>query len=327
MPQVGTNGNDPETYFNNTDPIIYALDGDDVIRFAGAPVPFIISLEGFASAYIEGGRGNDTIFSGPGHDTVYGGDGDDVIDGGSGINFLDGGNGNDVIFARGSRRNDEGRLGQGDTVYGGQGNDTIHALGSSVHMIFGGSGNDIIYGNEAFGRSTGTIDGGDGNDIIYGGRGYAVLGGNGDDVIYGQRAFALFGGSGSDSYEVTNTNQMVFESASSTGDTDKVFAYVDFTLPSNVENLIMIYGQQTYGYGNNEANIIIGNASNNVLEGKGGYDTLTGGAGTDLFVVNPNWGVDVITDFAAGAGTQDAVVFSTQLFSNFSQVMAKSRPC
>ncbi len=39
MPQVGTDGNDPESYFNNSDPIIYALDGDDVIRFAGAPIP------------------------------------------------------------------------------------------------------------------------------------------------------------------------------------------------------------------------------------------------------------------------------------------------
>ena len=32
MVQVGTNGNDPETYFNNTDPVIYGLDGDDFIR-------------------------------------------------------------------------------------------------------------------------------------------------------------------------------------------------------------------------------------------------------------------------------------------------------
>ncbi len=328
MPQVGTNGNDPETYFNNTDPVIYALDGDDVIRFAGAPVPFIESLEGFASAYIEGGRGNDTIFSGPGNDTVYGGDGDDIIDGGSGINFLDGGNGNDVISARGFRRIDEGGLGQGDTVHGGAGNDTIHALGSSIHMIFGGSGNDTIYGNEAFGRFTGTIDGGDGNDIIYGGRGYRVLGGDGDDVIYGQRAGILIGGFGNDSYEVTISNQIVFEFGSagnSVSGSDKVFAYVDFTLPDHVENLIMIYGQQTYGYGNGGDNIIIGNAANNVLEGKGGYDTLTGGAGSDLFVVNRNWGVDVITDFVAGAGTEDAVLLPAQLFLNFAGVMAKSR--
>ncbi len=209
MPQVGTNGNDPETYFNNTDPIIYALDGDDVIRFAGAPVPFTVSLEGFASAYIEGGRGNDTIFSGPGADTVYGGDGDDVIDGGSGINFLDGGNGNDVISARGFRRIDEGGLGQGDTVHGGAGNDTIFGIGAST--IFGDSGNDTIYGNTTSSRRfEGFIDGGTGDDIIFGGGfGNRVFGGEGNDTIYGQNAGVVAGGAGSDSYEVTSSEQMV----------------------------------------------------------------------------------------------------------------------
>ena len=140
-------------------------------------------------------------------------------------------------------------------------------------------------------------------------------------------AGVLYGGNGSDTYEVTSSRTMIFETATDEYDRgfDKVFAYVDFTLPEHVENLIMIYGQQTYGYGNSEANIIIGNASNNVLEGKGGYDTLTGGAGTDLFVVNPNWGVDVITDFTAGAGTQDAVMFSRAIFSNYQQVIGNAR--
>jgi hypothetical protein len=34
--------------------------------------------------------------------------------------------------------------------------------------------------------------------------------------------------------------------------------------------------------------------------------------------------VDVITDFQAGAGSQDAVLFSSALFTSFSQVMANS---
>lgn len=106
---------------------------------------------------------------------------------------------------------------------------------------------------------------------------------------------------------------------------DQVFAYVDFALPAYVEHLIMSYGQQTYGYGNSEANIIIGNARDNVIEGKGGYDTLTGGAGSDLFVVGANWGVDLITDFTAGAGTQDAVIFSRSIFSTYEQVIANAR--
>lgn len=174
------------------------------------------------------------------------------------------------------------------------------------------------------------MDGGPGNDIIYGGtgRGGTVFGGEGNDIIYGQNARDLFGGPGSDIYEVTSTSTKIYEAEAVGLDTfgrDNVYAYVDFTLPDHVENLIMIYGQQIYGYGNNGANIVIGNARGNVLEGRGGYDTLTGGAGSDLFLVNPNWGVDVITDFTAGAGTEDAVMFSTSIFSTYAQVIANAR--
>lgn len=122
---------------------------------------------------------------------------------------------------------------------------------------------------------------------------------------------------------------MIFETAAYGNDLlygrDMVYAYVDFTLPEHVENLDMTYGRQIYGYGNDEANLIFGNAENNVLEGRGGYDTISGGAGSDLFVVNPKWGVDVISDFVAGSGTQDAVVFSTAIFSSYQQVISHAR--
>ncbi len=320
MPQVGTNQSDPETYFNNDDPVIYGLDGDDFIRWTG--------LEG---AYIDGGRGNDTLIGGSGGDTIYGGEGNDLIRGERGPDLIYAGGGNDVVYVSslpGGRFMSGTSIGQPSTVYGGGGDDIIYSVGRN--SLFGDDGNDTIHAGTG-----GIVDGGTGNDIIFAG-GVAslttdffssvVFGGDGDDIIYGMDADFLYGGNGSDTYEITVGKTMIFETASRQIEgPDKVFAYVDFTLPEHVENLIMIYGQQTYGYGNAEANIIIGNASNNVLEGRGGYDTLTGGAGSDLFVVNPNWGVDVITDFTAGAGSQDAVVFSTQLFSNFSQVMAKSR--
>ena len=51
---------------------------------------------------------------------------------------------------------------------------------------------------------------------------------------------------------------------------------------------------------------------------------MTGGAGSDLFIVNENFGVEVITDFAAGAGSEDAVLFSRSLFTTFNQVMANA---
>ncbi len=117
MPQVGINESDPESYFNNTDPVIYALDGDDFIRYTGD-----------VGAYIEGGRGNDTIYSGVSAAIVYGGDGNDVIYGGYNPSFRD-------SFI-------------GDQIHGGRGDDIIHSGGGN-DKIYGDEGNDTIYGSNS----------------------------------------------------------------------------------------------------------------------------------------------------------------------------------
>ena len=103
-----------------------------------------------------------------------------------------------------------------------------------------------------------------------------------------------------------------------------MFAYVEFALGDNFDNLLMNYGVQTYVFGNAGDNIIVGNARANVIEGRAGYDTMTGGAASDLFIINPNFGVDVITDFQAGAGSEDALIFARSLFTSFDQVMANA---
>jgi len=103
-----------------------------------------------------------------------------------------------------------------------------------------------------------------------------------------------------------------------------VFAYVEFALGDNFDNLLMNYGVQTYVFGNAGDNIIVGNTRANVIEGRAGYDTMTGGAASDLFIINPNFGVDVITDFQAGAGSEDALIFARSLFTSFDQVMANA---
>lgn len=132
----------------------------------------------------------------------------------------------------------------------------------------------------------------------------------------------MVGGTGSDFYEVDNLGDVIYELADPSYDT--VYAYVNYSLPVNVENLVMLYGNQTYGYGNSGNNYIVGNARSNVIAGMGGYDILTGGAGSDYFVMTPGWGVAVITDFVAGAGTEDAIVFSSSIFQTFGQVFAAS---
>ena len=183
---------------------------------------------------------------------------------------------------------------------GGRTGNVIIALGTQIENAIGGSGNDTLIGNGA----ANVLQGGLGNDVL--------LGGAGADI--------LIGGSGSDLYEVDDLGDVVVESPGQAA-ADVVFAYVNFALPRGVEHLVLSYGNQTYGYGNELDNIIIGNAQGNVLEGGGGYDTITGGPGSDLFIVNPNFGVDVITDFVAGQGTEDAIYFSRQLFGSFQQVL------
>lgn len=305
--QIGTNGDDPETAFNQTDFAIYALDGNDTIRFTSAP-----SNQSMPT-FIDAGRGNDTIFGSSNPDVIFGGDGNDTIYGG----------------------NEAGRFQPGDTIYGGPGDDTIYTLGGDDYVL-GEDGNDVIYGNFAFASDNPTIDGGSGNDIIYAGNGFGrsaiIYGGSGNDIIHGMNGAArLYGGQGNDVYEVTTEGQIVYEDTTDPyllrllgPEIDNVYAYVNFELPDRVENLIMVYGTQAIGFGNSTDNIIYGNDRANNIEGKGGYDTLTGGGGTDLFIVNPGWGVDAITDFVAGAGTQDAVLFSRALFNSFEQVMGNS---
>ena len=60
--------------------------------------------------------------------------------------------------------------------------------------------------------------------------------------------------------------------------------------------------------GSSGANTLSGGAGNDWLFGLGGNDTLTGGSGDDKFVFTPGNGADVITDFQAGAGTEDKLV-------------------
>ena len=69
---------------------------------------------------------------------------------------------------------------------------------------------------------------------------------------------------------------------------------------------------------------IYGAAGDDTLQGGSGDDTLTGGAGDDLFVLDDGGGDDTITDFLAGAGTEDALDVSDFGFASFAAVQAKA---
>jgi len=109
-----------------------------------------------------------------------------------------------------------------------------------------------------------------------------VEGGLGDDSLIGAvtgKSY-LVGGDGNDSYTVRNANTHVVELAN--GGTDTVYAYVDYTLGANVENLILKGSGDMTGTGNDLDNRIVGTDGNDKLYGLNGDDSLQGGAGNDL---------------------------------------------
>lgn len=248
-----------------------------------------------------GNAANNALIGNALNNLLRGGDGDDLLIGGLGSNQLDGGAGRDMASYEIATAGVVVSLavsGAQDT--GGSGTDTL----VSIEDLRGSAFSDRLTGDLGANR----LEGGGGNDVL--------LGGAGADL--------LVGGAGNDAYEVDDRNDIVWENAGE-GIADNVYAYADFVLPSNVENLLMNYGVQRFGSGNAGDNIIFGNAQGNVIEGGAGYDTLTGGEGSDLFIVNARFGVDVITDFRAGAGTEDAILFSRELFASFDQVIANAR--
>jgi Ca2+-binding RTX toxin-like protein len=145
-------------------------------------------------------------------------------------------------------------------------------------LINGTSGNDVRNGTSA----ADTINGLAGNDTLNGLGGRDTLdGGSGNDKLDGGGdADLMIGGTGNDSYIVNHSGDKVVET-SSTGGTDTVTSFVSFTLPTNVENLVLGGGSAINGTGNSLSNHLTGNSGANKLSGLAGNDTLNGLSGRD----------------------------------------------
>lgn len=192
----------------------------------------------------------------------------------------------------------------------------------------------IINGTPSPDNLTGTaysesINGLAGNDTINGAAGNDTLNGN-------EGADQLIGGLGNDIYIVDNTGDVVTELPNDPGDV--VQSSVTYTLPAEVEGLVLTGSAEVNATGNNLNNNIHGNSSNNILIGFSGNDTLsgldgndallggigndilTGGTGSDQFVFEssfPAAGVDTITDFDLFS---DKVLLDKTVFSSLETV-------
>ena len=160
-----------------------------------------------------------------------------------------------------------------------------------------GTGNDLnntLTGNGA----ANTLNGGAGNDNINGGVG----------------ADTLIGGLGNDTLTVDNVGDVVVENANE--GTDRVNAYITYTLGDNVENLTLLGTAVIDGNGNALANALTGNGADNRLAGGDGNDTLWGGAGNDTLLgqagddtLNGGTGADALF---GGAGNDIYVITDSQ---------------
>jgi Ca2+-binding RTX toxin-like protein len=183
----------------------------------------------------------------------------------------------------------------GVPYYGTDANETLNGS-EFADDLYGLGGNDILYGN----GGEDYLDGGGGADDLYGGDGNdMLLGGTGIDLLYG--------GAGNDTYLIDGSFDPVFENAGE--GTDTVSTNLNYSLPENVENLVMA-GTQTSGAGNDLDNYIGGNAQSNVIDGRGGADRMVGGLGDDWYTVD-NAGDRVVEHAASGMDTVRSTVSYT----------------
>jgi Ca2+-binding RTX toxin-like protein len=212
---------------------------------------------------------NNVLTGNAGANTLSGGAGNDTLNGGTGADTLVGGLGNDIYVVDNA----------GDVAIenAGEGTDTVqsyltYTLGTDLENLtllgaaaIDGSGNElnnVLTGNAA----ANTLTGGVGNDTLNGGAG----------------ADELIGGLGNDTYTVDNVGDAISELADE--GLDIVNSSVSYTLSANIERLTLSGTASIDGIGNDQDNLLTGNAAANVLSGGAGNDTLTGAAGADTLI-------------------------------------------
>jgi len=152
---------------------------------------------------------------------------------------------------------------------------------SLIENAVGGAAGDVIRGNTA----ANLLRGGNGGDSLSGEAGAdTLLGEDGADTLFGGAGNDSFaGGLGNDVYFVDDwTADTVSEVGG--GGYDRVMSGWDWTLGDGFERLTLTGSLDAWGFGNEAANRLDGNANGNLLEGRGANDVIFGLAGADTLV-------------------------------------------
>jgi serralysin len=311
-----------------------------------------LTLTGLFAGSGTGNNLNNIITGNSLNNTLAGAEGNDTLDGSTGVDTLIGGGGNDLYYVDNKDEvvtETSTSATEIDTVRAS----TDHYLRSNVENLiltgsalsgFGNNLNNLIVGNS----SNNYLEGGIGNDTLEGSLGSDYLdGGVGSDTMRG--------GIGGDIYIVDNLNDIVVEPglsedpnpfptesmavAAIAPEYDKIFASVNYFLSDNVEELHLTGTANLTGTGNYLNNALFGGDGNDTLIGASGSDTLVGGAGTDTLtggtdgdkfvfagdtpftrfgktIIDPNYGVDRISDFSS----EDVIVLDKTVFISLQSV-------
>ncbi len=221
---------------------------------------------------------------------IVGTDGPDVLEGTTEADTLDGKGGADVMMG----------LPGDDTYFVDQADDEVlEAVGDGTDTVISTVSytlpihveNLTLAGDSAV-RATG-------NDLDNRLRGNSVR--NILDGLAG--ADTMNGFDGDDTYVVDQVGDVVIEAANR--GVDGIRSPVSYTLPANVENLVLTGTGAANGTGNELANSLRGNAGNNRLRGLAGDDLLSGGGGNDRLIGGPG------NDKLIGGPGQDTFDFDT----------------
>ncbi|MBL8470599.1 MAG: hypothetical protein KF778_18050 [Rhodocyclaceae bacterium] len=190
-----------------------------------------------------------------------------------------------------------------DQMAGGKGDD-IYIVDSASDWVLelAGEGSDSVRASVSYSLSanvenlelTGASDiNGIGNALAN------VLRGNGGANLLdgGAGADVMAGGAGDDQYIVDNAGDVLVELAD--GGIDLVRSSVSYTLPDNIEKLVLTGNAALSGTGNALGNQLTGNSKANTLSGGAGDDLLDGGVGADTMYGgsgNDEYWVDNVSD-------------------------------
>ena len=259
--------------------------------------------------------GHDEVTGSTQADNINAGDGNDSVDGGQGNDYILGGNGFDELLGGAGDDRLEGGA-NSDRLDGGDGSDTY------LYFADAAGGFDDIRDSGTFGFDQ-VVAQEDGVEIGLSTNFDAT---NGIEVISGG-ANADVTIQGSDEGNIWDFSDVNVQNITAINSGDGI----DIVRGNNDQNVLngeaghdQLFGgdnadilsggdDSDFLYGENGDDTLFGDNGNDILIGGQGSDRLTGGEGFDIFEFGPNSGDDVVTDFDLAADLIDLRAYEATL--------------